>query len=92
MLFFPGVDETTLTGYIITISIHIIVSVLGSIGLAACDVFYAVTLSNVPIMARLTEDEINQLNDQLEGKSEENGLKWQQRFYNILVMHQEMIK
>lgn len=85
--YFPGIDISTPSGYCISMIIQASVLSLGCVGLSSCDVFYALVISNVPIMARLIEDEVNKLNEMLETNSNS---AWVHQFYTILMMHQKM--
>lgn len=84
----PVIDDTTPSGYITLLVIHLFLISIGVVGMSACDVFYTVMISNVPIMARLIEDETNQLNESLERNPSEG--MWKCQFRNIILMHQEM--
>lgn len=85
-IYIPGIDHTTTSGYYILMLIQLFIMFLGSFGLSACDIFYSLIFSNVPIMARLIEDEVNQLNEKLEKNSNETN----HQFWTILMMHQRM--
>lgn len=89
LLYVPGLDEKTMTGYFVLISIQFFVMVMASVGMGSCDVFYALILSNIPIMARLIEDEVHTLNKALEQHPYKNRV-WFFQFRNIVMMHQEM--
>lgn len=85
-LYIPGIDHSTSSGYFLLMVMQVSIMFLGAVGLCCCDVFYALILSNVPLMARLIEDEVHQLNEMLE-KSKDS---WTHKFLTILMMHQKM--
>lgn len=85
-IYIPGIDQTTPSGHYILMLIQVSILFFGSIGLSACDIFYSLILSNVPIMARLIEDEVDQLNEKLE----ENSNVMNNKFWTILMMHKRM--
>lgn len=89
-VFVPGIDHTTVKGYVPILVMHLILVVLGCLGMAGCDIFYSVLIANVPIMARLLQDEVNALNVNLK-QSAKGKNKWKRRFRNIILMHQETI-
>lgn len=93
-LYIPFVNENTYGGYITLLIIQTFLIIITVVGMAASDILYAMMITNFPILARLIEDESNQLNEFLEEQEHsENGTKdqtWKYRFHNILVMHNEM--
>lgn len=96
-LYIPGIDETTLNGYLISTCYQAILAVLASFALAAVDIFYAILLLNVPIQSRLIEIECLDLNkllkvDEKKKKHKKRPHIWKQRFRNILLMHLEAKK
>lgn len=90
-VFFPGVNEETVNGYITLTCLHIFLLFISSLGLAGVDIFYAVLLVNIPIMSKLIEVECKDLNRILAKNSKRDYL-WKQRFQNILLMHLEETK
>lgn len=89
LLYVPGVDENTVSGYIFLVIFHSFLLLLTVIGMSVCDILYALMIINIPIFARLIEDEICQLNVILEQNSQTAHI-WKYRLRNILIMHQEM--
>lgn len=85
--YIPGMDSNTPSGYCILMLAQAFTLSIGSAGLCCCDVFYALILSNVPIMARLIEDEVHQLNEMLEENSYDT---WTRQFCTIIMMHQKL--
>lgn len=85
--YIPGINRHTPNGYFISMLLQATLLFLGCVGMCSCDVFYALTLSNIPIMARIIEDEVHQLNEMLEINSNKD---WTHQFYTILMMHQKM--
>lgn len=90
LIYVPGLDETTLSGYCILICIQFLAALMASTGLCCCDSFYALILSNTPIMSRLIEDEVNQLNKTLD-ETPNDVRTWKYQFQNIVIMHQELL-
>lgn len=89
-VFVPGIDHTTVKGYFLILAMHLMVAVLGAVGMAGCDIFYSVLIANVPIMARLLQDEVIALNVNLK-QSAKGKNTWNHQFRNIILMHQETI-
>lgn len=88
-MYIPGIDETTFAGYIALISVQTPLMFLAIIGMSSCDIMYAMMLVNTPILARLIEDEIDQMNEMLCANSVKPHV-WKYRFRNLLLMHHEM--
>lgn len=89
LLYVPYVNENTASGYICLLLLHTFVLVLAVIGMGVCDILVALCIINIPIFARLIEDEVDQLNEIL-SKSAENARTWKYRLRNMFAMHQEM--
>lgn len=89
VLYIPGIDENTEFGFWMLNSLNFMMMILGSFGMSATDIFYALMLCNIPIMARLIEDEINELNEIIEENITSTPV-WKSKFRNILMMHREM--
>lgn len=89
LIYIPGIDETTIMGYLTLDAAQIVLLFVSVVGMSSCDVMYAMLIINIPIFARLIEDEINALNDVLM-ENVTNAQHWKHRFINILAMHQEM--
>lgn len=89
-LYLPGVDESHLTGYIILSAYQIIIFVIGTLGVLACDFFMAIIIISTLIFAKLISLDIEQINNDLLLKDSMVTVKF--RFKNVLLMHQEMIK
>lgn len=91
LLSVPGIDENTVSGYVILMIIQASLLVLAVVGLAVCDILVAIITINIPIFSRLIEDETNKLNETLEeGREDVRVMKAELR--NLLMMHQEMAK
>lgn len=88
-LYIPGIDEETDFGFWLLNSINFPITILATFAMSATDIFYALIICNIPIMARLIEDEIIQLNEII-AVTENGDLPWIHRFRNILMMHREM--
>lgn len=89
LMYVPGVDETTISGYMFLLMFHSFLLVLTVVGMGVCDILVALCIINIPIFSRLIEDEVDQLNEILD-KNMENGHMWKYRLHNLYVMHQEM--
>lgn len=89
-IYMPFVDETTFAGYIITCAYQIVLLVLATIGVLACDSFMAIIIVSTLIFAKLIKFDMEQINEDL--KEKESTLTVKARFRNILLMHQEMTK
>lgn len=88
-MYIPGIDETTVSGYLILICVQVPLMFMAIVGMTSCDIMYAMMLINIPILARLVEDEINEMNEMLEKMAVKVHI-WKHRLRNLLVMHQEM--
>lgn len=88
-MYIPGIDETTAIGHITLIALQTPLMFLAILGMSSCDIMYAMLIINIPIFARLIEDEINQMNEILEKNSVKVHV-WTFRFRNLLLMHHEM--
>lgn len=89
--YFPGIDEDTINGFIMLSSYHVALLVFSFIGLSACDLLFTMLIANTPIMANLIEMEVEQLNDHLVEKLQDDFMI-KMKLRNILLMHREMIE
>lgn len=89
LMFIPGIDENTISGYSILMFSQFFLLIIAILGMSSCDLMYITMISNIPIFARLIEDEINELQNALQ-MNRCNTPLWKVRFRNLLVMHQEM--
>lgn len=88
-MYIPGIDETTFTGHMILIMLQVPLLIMAIVGLTSCDIMYAMLIINIPILARIIEDEVNQLNELL-GKESFRTHVLRFRFRNLLLVHREM--
>lgn len=88
-IYIPGVDESTLTGYMILVAFQIIVVPLATIGLVAVEFLISILIIGSLIFAKLISLDLHQINiDLVEGSS--GMLAARARLRNIFLMHQEM--
>lgn len=92
-VFFPYVDETTSSGYIILTMIHIVYLVTAVLGSAVTDFTFIMIIVNIPVLSNIFTDEVNELNKSLEDKEEEvDVLQVKGRFRNILFMYRKIFE
>lgn len=84
-LFIPKVDTNTNVGYIITYIFHWNVGIMGASGLAMCDAYYALFVTNIFVMAKLIKYEVECFNKKLH--QSEDVLD---HLRNLYLMHKEM--
>ncbi|XP_031636823.1 odorant receptor 67d-like [Contarinia nasturtii] len=89
-VYLPGVDETQLAGYIILSCYQVLLFILATFGVLACDFFMAIIIISTLIFAKLISLDMAQINDDLLQKN--STLTVKSRLRNILLMHQEMTK
>lgn len=87
--YLPGVDEKSVSGFMILSCYHITIMILAFIGASGCDFMFAMLIANTPVMAILIEMEVQQLNDILTSQKVDV-LLMKCKFRNILLMHREM--
>lgn len=87
--YFPGIDETTVNGFIILTCYHLLILVLAFIASTASDFLFTMLILNTPIMAVLIASEVKQLNGILDEKPVDMAMA-KFRLRNILLMHREM--
>lgn len=87
-LFLPGIDPTTVSGYIITNIFHLTICFLGSLVFLACDFLIILLVLSPLIFAELIEMDINVMNDNLKDKTLMKFSKF--RLQNIILMHKEV--
>lgn len=86
----PFVDDTTFVGYIIVSAYQIILFVLATTGVLACDSYMAIIIVSTLIFAKLIAFDMEQIDDDLLLK--DPMITVRSRFRNILLMHQETIR
>lgn len=89
-IYLPFVDHTDFVGYCILGAFHIILIVLATIGILACDFFMAIVIISTLIFSKLISLDLQQIDIDCQEKGAEMTVKG--RFRNVLLMHQEMIK
>lgn len=86
--FVPFIDENTRNGYIVLSAFHVASLILGIIACCATDLLFTMITINTPVMASLIEDEVNQLNETVEGEKPQPMLA-KVKLRNILLMNRE---
>lgn len=89
-MYLPGIDESQFAGYVFLSSYHIVIILLATIGVLACDFFMAIIIISTLIFAKLISLDTKQIAKDLQLK--DPILTVRGRLRNILLMHQEMIK
>lgn len=88
-LYLPGIDETTIIGYIILNCYLFLCAMFSIIGLGALEFLLAIIIISSLIFAKLISRELQQINIDLQ-EDDSTMLVAKGRFKNILLMHQEM--
>lgn len=89
-VYVPGIDDTQFSGYVFLCCYQIILFVLATLGVLACDFFMAIVIISTLIFAKLIILDMEQIEHDQELKDSVFIVRG--RFRNILLMHQEMIK
>lgn len=89
-MYLPGVDETQWSGYILLSAYQILIFILATGGVLACDFFMAIIIISTLIFAKLISLDMEQINNDLLEKNSTLTVKC--RLRNILLMHQEMTR
>lgn len=87
--YLPFVDEDTIIGLIILIIFDLNVIIYGLLGSACSDFSFTMVIVNVPILGKIMGDNIIELNDLLENRTDNRIIK--AKFKNILLQHLEII-
>lgn len=88
-LYLPGIDETTVVGFIILNLYLLLISIIGSICLSALEFLMAIIIISSLIFAKIVSSELQQINTDLQ--DDDCGmLAMIGRFRNIFLMHQQM--
>lgn len=88
-LFFPGLDESTNAGYVVHLVFHIILTTFGFIGSCGSDFCFTMIITNVPLMANILSENIDELNEIVRAKMHDR-LHAKMKFRNILLIHKEI--
>lgn len=87
--YLPGIDETTVKGYIMITIYHIVLLSVAVVGATASDCLFTMLIANTPVLSLLIEMEVEQLNDALASENTDK-LLVKSKFRNMLFMHREM--
>lgn len=86
--YIPGIDENTITGYVIISFYHIMLLSVALVAASACDFLFTMIITNTPVMAELIAMEVQKLNELLTSEKVDVPLA-KATFKNILLMHRE---
>lgn len=90
-VFLPGIDETTGWGYIVLVFFHTVEMYGAFFGTAGSDLLFAMLIINMPIMARIFSDNVDEFNEFIHEKAYDR-LRMKMLFRNILLQHKEIIE
>lgn len=90
-VYLPGIDETTGWGYVVLILFDLVQVYGAFFGTAGSDFLFTMLIANVPIMAHIFSDSINELNDIIQEKNY-NRLMMKMKLRHILLQHKEFIE
>lgn len=88
-LYLPGIDETTKTGYVIHFVFHIILNSCAFMGSTCSDFCFTMIITNVPLMANILNENIDELNEIIRDKNQDR-FNAKMKFRNILLIHKEI--
>lgn len=87
-LYLPGVDESTTSGYAIYFCFHMILTSYAFLGSSCTDFLFTMIIVNVPFMANILSENIDELNEILR-TGEYDPYHAKMKFRNILLIHKE---
>lgn len=87
----PGVDRTTLKGYVVLAIVHIVFLVFAFLGSTSSDFTFTMIITNAPVFAHILDINIQELNELLRGNEKHLG-QIREKFRNVLIIHQETIE
>lgn len=90
-LLVPGIDRTTLKGYVILAFVHIVLLIFAFLGSASIDFTFTMIITSAPVFAHILDINIQELNELLRG-NEKNVGKIREKFRNVIIIHQETIE
>lgn len=88
-LYFPLIDETTTSGFVILTIIHLLIQISAMSGTAAVDFMFTALFINILLLSFIFSDNIRELNDILNEKKVNSKLV-RAKLRNILFMHREI--
>lgn len=88
-LYLPGLDETTIIGFILLNLYHFICATISAVGLSALEFLTAIIIISSLIFSKLISRDLQQINDDLED-GDSGILIIKERLRNIFLMHQEL--
>lgn len=88
-IFIPGIDENTVTGYVLLAVFHTSIFLVADFGFIATEFFLAIVIMSTMMFGKLIAADMQLINDDLE-QAEPNILHARLRLKNVLRMHQEM--
>lgn len=87
-LYFPGIDENTPTGYVTYLIFHTTLSVLALIASSCSDFLFTMIIINVPFMATILSENIDELNEILRDEDHDRHFA-KMKLRNIILIHKE---
>lgn len=88
-IYIPGIDENTVTGYVLLVVIHTLCFGVAVLGFIATEFLLAIVIMSTMIFGKLIAADMKLINDDVE-QAEPNILYARLRLKNVLLMHQEM--
>lgn len=88
-LYLPGVDETTNVGYVTLAIFHIILTSCAFMGSTSSDFLFTMLISNVPLMANILSENIDELNE-IVGAEKHDRYLAKMKLRNIILIHKDI--
>lgn len=88
-IYFPGIDENTVIGYVLLLFYHTSCFIVADFGFIATEFLLAIVIMSTMLFGKLIAADMQLINDDLE-QAKPNILHARLRLKNVLMMHQEM--
>lgn len=89
-LYLPYVDETTTVGFCQLFVMHVLILVIGVIGMICADLTFFLTISHICPMTDVLVSKLNELEERLKDADRNYGLVTRNYLFNIVRMHQQI--
>lgn len=87
-IYLPFIDENTTAGFTALTGLHLIFLFMAVVGTACTDFMFVMLIVNMPLLSRIFQDNISELNDILREENVDQPLA-KAKFKNILLLHRE---
>lgn len=88
-IYIPTLDESTLIGYGILSAYHLTIMIFGTAAGAASDFLHITIITNVPVLAEIFAESVEDLNELLMKKKKDLPM-CHSKFKNIILLHREL--